>query len=61
MLPFDVDYYRGGEKPCACSDSRSAVLSWGFAGKEKVRACYEPEEPAEEQSPYRDREYSTFP
>ena len=61
VFPFDVDCDRGGEKPCARSDSRSAILSWGFAGKEKVHACYEPEESSEEQGPYRDREYSAFP
>ncbi len=61
MFSFDVDYYGGREKPCARSDSRSAVLSWGFARKEKVRACCEAEESAEEQSPYRNRKYSAFP
>ncbi len=61
VFPSNVDYYGGGEKPCARSDPRSAVLSWRFAGKEKVHACCEPEESAEEQSPYRDREYSALP
>ena len=61
VFPFDVDYYRGGKKPCARSDSRNAVLSWGFASKEKVHASYEPEESSEEQSPYRDRENSALP
>ena len=54
MFSFDEDCYRGGEKPRAGSDARSAVLSRGLAGKEKVHACHEPEESAEEQSPYRD-------
>ncbi len=61
MFPFDMDNYRGGEKPCARSDSRSTILSWGLAGKEKVHARYESEESAEEEKPYRDREYSAFP